>query len=378
MLTLADVYDIAVIGAGVFGSWIAYRFAQSGQRVALLDGYGAANPRSTSGCRSRIIRMAYGDHEVYTRFSCQSLPMWKQLGEDLFIRTGVLWLSRADNERFQASRATLRRLGIPFEDYDAREIGKRYPQMSAPPDAVAILEPESGALMARECVLAVVDRAQRLAVDLLPDAVRRVSADALTTASGRRVQAGTFVFACGPWLPCLFPELLAGVIRPTRQELFFFGPPPSIMLRPPCLPIWIDDTDPRIPYGFPDLGGDGLKVAFHREGPAFNPDHGDRVVIAAQVEEARQYVAGRFPMMEGAPLVDSRVCQYENTPSGDFIIDRHPEFHRFWLVGGGSGHGFKHGPAVAEYVFGRIEEGSPEEPRFALRAHVGSHERSVF
>jgi monomeric sarcosine oxidase len=375
---LAGNYDIAVIGAGVFGSWIAYRFADTGQRVALLDGYGAVNPRSTSGCRSRIMRMAYGEHELYTRFANESLPAWKQLDRDLFIRTGVLWLSRADNERFQASRATLQQFGIPFEVYDARELARRYPQMSAPRDAVALLEPESGALLATKCVQAVVDLAQGLGVDFLPDAVRRVSSDALTTASGRRIQAETYIFACGPWLPNLFPELLTGVIRPTRQEVLFFGPPPSIMIRPPCLPIWIDDTDPRLPYGFPDLGGDGVKVAFHREGPAFDPDDGDRIVTSAQVEEARQYLAGRFPMLDAAPLVDSRVCQYENTPTGDFLIDRHPEYQRFWLVGGGSGHGFKHAPAVAEYVFGRIQEDCPEEPRFTLRAHAGRHERSVF
>jgi sarcosine oxidase len=93
---------------------------------------------------------------------------------------------------------------------------------------------------------------------------------------------------------------------------------------------------------------------------------------------ARAFLARRFPALAGAPLVEARVCQYENTSNGDFLIDRHPDFDNVWLVGGGSGHGFKHGPALGEYVAARVIEGGEIERRFTLATKETSRKRSVF
>jgi glycine/D-amino acid oxidase-like deaminating enzyme len=86
----------------------------------------------------------------------------------------------------------------------------------------------------------------------------------------------------------------------------------------------------------------------------------------------------RFPRLADAPLAESRVCQYENTSNGDFIIDRHPHIENAWLVGGGSGHGFKHGPAVGAYVCRQLTASIPAEPRFALAAKATTQARGVF
>jgi glycine/D-amino acid oxidase-like deaminating enzyme len=85
----------------------------------------------------------------------------------------------------------------------------------------------------------------------------------------------------------------------------------------------------------------------------------------------------RFPALANAPLVASRVCQYENTHRGDFLIDRHPDFPDIWFLGGGSGHGFKHGPAVASYVVGRLEDRIAEEPSFTLESAAAPASRAV-
>jgi glycine/D-amino acid oxidase-like deaminating enzyme len=199
------------------------------------------------------------------------------------------------------------------------------------------------------------------------------------TAGGDRIEAGIFVFACGPWLPKLFPDLLGQRICPTRQEVFFFAPPAGDRrFSPPELPIWIDFTDPRGPYGFPDLEGRGFKLAFDRHGAAFDPDSGDRTIAPASVAEALAFLAERFPLLRDSPLTEFRVCQYENTSNGDFLIDRHPDLNNVWLVGGGSGHGFKHGPAVAEYVSARILNGAPSEQRFSLASKGVTQNRSVY
>jgi glycine/D-amino acid oxidase-like deaminating enzyme len=132
-------------------------------------------------------------------------------------------------------------------------------------------------------------------------------------------------------------------------------------------------------YGFPDLEGRGFKVAFDLHGPAFDPDNGSRFPTPVKIEEARKYVADRFPALANSPIIGSRVCQYENTSNGDFVIDRHPSLENVWICGGGSGHGFKHGPAIGEYMAARVT-GSPEPPvqaRFSLATKGTEQHRSV-
>lgn len=377
-----------MIGAGVFGSWTAYQLAESGKKVLLVDGYGVANPLSSSGAESRIMRTAYGANEAYTRFAHQSLPDWMKLfrstGADpdrFFLKTGVLWLGKKDGELLAASQESMRRAGVNFEVLEADEIRNRYPQIDPGGDVAALLEPDAGVLLADRCVQAVVSAARRQrGVTFLPESVRVPVTDptGIRTLEGTPINAETYVFACGAWLPKVFPELLHNLIRPTKQEHFYFGVPPgNADFSPQRLPAWIDDTDPRMPYGLPDIGGQGVKMGFHREGPPFDPDHDDRLASPEAVEEARRYVAARFPELGHAPLIASKICQYENSPSGDFLIDRHPDFPNVWFMGGGSGHGFKHGPFVGVYVAGRILGYVAEFKPFTLAAAIQASRRTI-
>ena len=379
-------YDVAVVGAGVFGAWTAYLLEQSGKRVILIDAHGPGNSRSSSGDESRIIRMGYGADEIYTRSAWRSLNLWKEFfaetNQSLFHQTGVLWLARADDPYPVRTSETLQKVGIPCERLTIAEVEQRYPQIAVEEFSWAMFEPESGALIARRAVQAVTGEAVKLGARLLQDAVQppdgKRELDSIHTASGRRVSAANYVFACGAWLPKLFPDLLADRIYPTRQEVFYFGTPAGDhSFTAPALPIWIDFKGEA--YGFPDLEGRGIKIAIDRHGPAFDPDSGDRVVTSEGLAEVRQGLARRLPEMRDAPVTESRVCQYENTSSGDFLIDRHPELENVWLVGGGSGHGFKHGPVVGEYVAARID-GSNEgiEPRFSLESKASEQRRAVY
>jgi glycine/D-amino acid oxidase-like deaminating enzyme len=178
-------------------------------------------------------------------------------------------------------------------------------------------------------------------------------------------------------LPKIFPEILEGRIRPTRQEVFFFGTEPGDRrFTPPHMPAWLDFTDERGAYALPDIENRGFKLAFDRHGPPFDPDTSDR--LADGLDAARAFLAERFPALAGAPLVESRVCQYENTSSGDFLIDRHPDFSNVWLVGGGSGHGFKHGPMVGEHVTALIDGSASVEARFSLATKSREAKRAVY
>jgi monomeric sarcosine oxidase len=381
-----DAYDVAVIGAGVFGAWTAYRLSQAGRRVALLDAYGPGNARASSGGQTRVIRMGYGDQEIYTRWSMRSLEVWKSLLTPLgrpgqFQEAGVLWMARGEDALTMKSLATLERLGVVHERLSRSELEKRWPQIDFGPNNWAIFEPESGFLVAFHAVQAVVQMAETTGVEYLQEAVAPPSGtgrlDSVVTRSGKTIRAGTFVFACGPWLPKVFPDLLGERIFPTRQEVFYFGPPPGDeRFRPPAMPVWVDFAEEI--YGIPDFKGRGFKVAPDRHGPAFDPDTGARFVSPESVAAVRSFVARRFPGLKDAPLVASEVCQYENTSNGDFLIDRHPERENVWLVGGGSGHGFKHGPALGEYVTARLVEGGAVDPRFSLATKQKVQKRAVY
>lgn len=378
-------YDVAVVGAGVFGAWTAYSLRRLGYSVLLLDAFGPGHTRSSSGDESRLLRIGYGPDEIYSRWALRSLKLWKRFfrrtGQPLFHRTGILWLAKREDHYLRESQRILRRLGVPMERLSRKEIRKRFPQFSPADVNFALFEPESGALLARRAVQAVVREALREGVEfrkgsvLPPEGCERLKW--VETAAGERAQAHGFVFACGAWLPRLFPKLLGRRIFPTRQVVFYFAPPAGApQFSPPAMPAWLHHEDQV--YGVPDLESRGLKIAFDFHGPAFDPETGKRTVAPGELRAIRRYVKRRFPALEEATLAESRVCQYENTANGDFLIDRHPGFLNLWLVGGGSGHGFKHGPAVGEYVARLLSRGHPVEPRFSLASKGTAQERSVY
>ena len=378
-------YDVAVIGAGVFGAWTAWHLAKRGQRVALLEAYGPANARSSSAGETRIIRMGYGADEIYMRWSRNSLEQWKafsaESNQPLFLRTGVLWLGGQDDSRLRCTEAALKRSAIPFETINRHSLADRYPQIALDGVTTGILEPESGVLLARRAVAAVVADGLTRGVDFRVTQIRTPAGsrqlDAVQSVAGDAFSAGQFVFACGPWLPKLFPDLLGDRIFPTRQEVFFFGVPPGdSRFAPPTLPTWLFQDDQF--YGMPDIEGRGFKIAWDGHGERIDPDTQSRVVTPKMTQIVRDYVARRFPALRDAPVVETRVCQYENTSNGDFLIDRHPGFENVWLVGGGSGHGFNHGPAVGEYVAARLLDGTSPEPRFSLESKASVQRRTVY
>jgi sarcosine oxidase len=330
--------------------------------------------------------MGYGDQEIYTRWSMRSLDLWKSLFSQaaqpsLFQPAGVLWMARGEDPLTTKTLMTLGRLGIRHERLGRSELEGRWPQIDFGPNTWGIYEPESGFLMAFRAVQAVVQTATAMGVEYLQKSivppVGQGRLGSVATGSGETIQAGTFVFACGPWLPKVFPDMLGERIFPTRQEVFYFGPAPGdARFRSPAMPVWVDFAEEI--YGVPDIEGRGFKVAPDRHGPAFDPDETERVVTPETLAAVREFVSRRFPGLRNAPLVSSEVCQYENTSNGDFLIDRHPERDNVWLVGGGSGHGFKHGPALGEYVAARVVEGGPVETRFSLATKEKVQKRGVY
>jgi sarcosine oxidase len=378
-------FDVVVIGAGVFGAWTAWHLAKRGQRVVLIDAYGAANARASSGGESRIIRMGYGADELYTRWSQLSLERWKRFfvasKAPLFHETGVLWLGGEDDSQLRRTSATLRRCKVPFDEFDRAALERKYPQVSFEDIRIGIFEPQSGVLLARRAVTAVVEDALRLGVQYCTALILKPASsgrlEQVETSQREQIRAEQFVFACGAWLGKVFPEVLAERIFPTRQEVFFFGVPAGdTRFAAPALPTWLFQED--LFYGMPDIESRGLKIAYDGHGELIDPDTQSRIVTPVMRERVRAYVERRFPALKDAPMVESRVCQYENTSNGDFLIDQHPGMENVWFVGGGSGHGFKHGPALGEYVAGRLLDRAEPEPRFSLATKGRAQNRTVY
>ena len=347
------MFDCVVVGAGAFGSWTALRLRESGRSVALIEAAGPGNPHSSSGGASRVIRMGYGADEIYTRWSMRSLHAWKDFFDragrsDLFQNTGVLWTARRGHPYGKATVRVLQRLGVTHRMLASDEIAALYPAVRPDGEIFGIFEPKSGALLANQAVQAVAREAVRSGVELISESVLPFAEEGrlerVKTGRGQTIAAETFVFACGPWLPKLFPVAIGGRIRVTRQPVFYFDAPDV------ALPVWIDFTDARGAYTIPPIGGKSFKLALDRHGALFDPDSGSRSVTAGETAAARTFLAERFPALAAAAIAETEVCQYESTSSGDFLIDRHPAMPNVWLVGGGSGHGFKHGPAVGDYV----------------------------
>jgi glycine/D-amino acid oxidase-like deaminating enzyme len=164
----------------------------------------------------------------------------------------------------------------------------------------------------------------------------------------------------------VFPNTIGPRIQATKQELFYFGSPAGDQRYDDRhLPVWGDHRD-RFMYGIPGNQGRGFKVADDTRGPAFDPTTGERVIDPENLRRVREYMAFRFPGMKDAPLVEARVCQYEQTADSHFIVDRHPAKENVWLIGGGSGHGFKHGPALGEMVAKLVLKDGDPPPAWRL------------
>ncbi|HYD12976.1 MAG TPA: FAD-dependent oxidoreductase [Allosphingosinicella sp.] len=380
-------WDAVVIGAGVFGAWTAKKLQEAGKRVLLLDAWGPAHARASSGGESRLIRAGYGADAIYTRMAWESLPEWRALsgraGLPIFHEIGVLFFAPRIDDYFRGAIEAHRQLGHPIEVLDGAALRRRFPSIDFTGIDAGLYEPGFGALMARRAVQTLVAEFVRAGGEYRQEAVQPPTdapvRDTILTATGEIITANVFVFACGPWLGKLFPDLLGRRIFPTRQEVFFFAPEAGdTSYAPGRLPGWADFNDGDIYYGFPDLEGRGFKIAHDAHGAPVDPDTNDRAFSRQALADVRAFMARRFPRLATRPMTEARVCQYENSSNGDFLIDLHPRWESVVLVGGGSGHGFKHGPAVgryaAELALGRL---ATPEPRFSLATKAEQANRAV-
>ena len=375
-------YDVLVVGAGVFGIWTAYKLHLAGKRVAVVDSVGPAHSRASSGGESRATRFGYGGAAVYSEWAWRSLSDWKALSErtglPVFHQMGIVGIHPESDESYAASARALREREIPHRFLSAKELRTQYPIMHVNDGEAGLLEPLGGALMSRRAVQYLASSLAEAGVTFLSGTVLPIGQEqasegalaAAMTESGERIEAEQFVMACGPWLDRVCPEAMEGRLFVTRQEIFYFGVDAETTGK---LPVWGD-----LPfYGFPNLEGRGFKVANDTHGPIIDPETEDRRTTDEGEQATREFLSRRFPSLAEAPVVETRVCQYENSSNGHFVIDRHPGLENVWLAGCGSGHGFKHGPAVGAHVADLVEGTAIPMAPFLLSSKALRQKRAV-
>ena len=368
--------SVIVVGAGAFGGWTALQLQRKGAKVTLIDAWGPGNSRASSGGETRVIRMTYGSGRIYTQMAARALQLWQECEQrwniKLFFRTGVLWMTGTEDSYERAALPLMSEAGVRFEKLSAAECAKRWPQINFDGISWSVYEPDSGYLAARRACEAllnafVTEGGEYRQAQVTPGLIASNHMRRIKLGAGELLNADSYVFACGPWLGKVF-SFLAPIITPTRQEVFFFGTAAGdLRFTDAQLPVWSDDSKPQLDgspgkhwfYGIPGNHWRGFKIADDTRGAVIDPTTMEREISAEGLASARAYLRLRFPALADAPLVESRVCQYENSTDQNFIFDHHPEAENVWIVGGGSGHGFKHGPAfgdiVSDAVLGRKE-----------------------
>jgi len=361
-----------IVGSGTFGASLAWWLARRGEEVVLVDQFAPGDARATSGGETRLIRCAHGRDDDYAAMARRARTLWKALEKEsdtrLLHETGVSWFAHEEHGWESDSLRVLKGLGVPNEQLSVEQAARQFPSFKGDDLAWVLYEPEAGVLRAQLGVQTLAGQARERGATLLRGRAR--PEEARVVLEDRTLEADRIVWSCGGWLAGLFPQLVQ--LRVTKQELHFFLGGPNWENSP----AWIDYD--RAVYGTGDLDQLGVKVAWDEEGPPLDPD-APLPETTAQIERlTRGYLVDRFPAIADAKLVGTRTCRYEITADSHFIAAAHPEHPHVWLLGGGSGHGFKHGPAMAERLADAWHGGRALPSHFSLdRREKGTSLRSA-
>ena len=370
---------VIVVGAGIFGVTAALELRRRGYGVSLLDPGPLPHPLATSTDISKMVRMDYGDDEVFTALAEESIEGWRrwnlEWGQELYHNDGLLIMTRETIRpgTFEYdSLELMKRRGISPERISPDELVRRFPAWAPNGYVDGFLSPRGGWVEADKVVARLVEEARAAGVSvaagttvvgLIEDGRRTVG---VATADGTPRRADFVVVAAGPWTPYLLPQL-QDVMWPVGQPVLYFQPENPADYRPPHFPPWAADVSRTGWYGFPAMEDGVVKVSIHGPGRRMSPD-APRDVPPAEERRFREFLRGTFPPLAEAPLIRSRYCLYCDTWDGNFWIDHDPEREGLVVATGGSGHGFKFAPVLGSLIADALERvPNAHASRFAWR-----------
>lgn len=369
--------DVIVVGAGAFGAWTAFYLRRMGFDTLLVDKYGPGNSKATSGGETRGVRTSYGNREtpLWCAWASEAIRRWKRYDEEwadripapLFYTTGDVILREEEANFITNNQAYFDEVGVAYELLDGDETSYRWPVINTENINHVLYERDAGVVRARRAIETVAgifqDEGGRLEI-----AEAKISGTTegriydLELDDGSRLQAGRYVFALGPWMPLFFPEVLGEAIRIPMGHVFYYGTPAGDHRF-----TWPNVPSYNVPgvTGWPALPPDNRGFRVRTGGSQHpDPDTSPRWVPLDKFERPRGVLRDYFPDMGEAPLVETRTCHYESSRTGNWIIDRHPDYTNAWFAGGGSAEAFKFGPVNGEFVAKRVME-MEEDPELA-------------
>lgn len=349
-----------IVGAGIMGLCTAWALRKRGHRVEIYEQGPIPNPLGSSIDQHRAIRQAYGKEAGYAALVADAFDawdeLWRDLGQTLYARTGVLAIDTGADSWARLSADTLDRIGIPFTRLGAEEVTARWPMLDGDGIACGIHMERGGVLFAGHIVETLAHHVAREGVKLhTRTQVRTVDPERAEIILGNGATRGAdrVVVAAGPWVGRLLPEM-AQRVTPSRQHVAYVSPPDDVADRWAEAPMVIE-MSPEAPgfYLIPPVAGTRMKVGDHNPSLVGNPDE-DRKANRSDGTRVLDACRSRFRNFTDYGVDDARTCFYTTQPDERFIVE--PVGKAGWVMTGFSGHGFKFGAlmgrALAETLDG--------------------------
>jgi sarcosine oxidase len=350
-------YKAIVVGLGAMGSATLYHLAQRGSRALGLEQFAPGHTRGSSHGDSRIIRETYFEHPLYVPLVQRAHELWRDLerrsGESLMTITGGLMIGPPDGMIISGTLFSAAEHDLPHSILSPLEVRERFPAFQLADHLVAVLDPRAGFLDPEACNRAHIKGALELGAEAHfnePVIDWTVDGDGVrvTTAFGA-YSADKLVLSAGAWNPSMVPDL--GLALAVERQAVFWLDPDGEPSRYDIgrLPIYAYEYRAgNICYGFPRLPR-GVKASVMHDGEIVSgPDNVNRTVDGAEVNSLRAALKPILPALAEAPMLESDVCLFTNTPDHDFIIDFHPSLPQVLISSPCSGHGFKFSSAIGE------------------------------
>ncbi|MEE3292700.1 MAG: FAD-dependent oxidoreductase [Pseudomonadota bacterium] len=358
-----------VVGAGIAGVMTALYLQRRGCSVTLVDRWEPGHSRASSSDYNRILRAIHGSDEMYTRWVREARLRWmeleQELNTELYIECGALILAEEGHSTWEeVTMPTFDKLGVPYVRVEPDELPVRFPQFDFRKVAFGLWEPEAGMVLAHRAVTETFKLFQREGGQFRRG---RVTTDKTETPllDGKPLSADLVVMSCGSWLTYLFRQTLGPLLKVIRQDIVYTSTPDGDRsFDADQMPCFVDHGYGA--YGIPSVYGWGVKAAIAWHATDIDLDDEDRVVDQSAIARSRQYWAYRFPRLANEIVIDQKACHISLTPDTHFIIDFHPQHSNVLIVGGCSGHLFKHGPMLGDYVAGVGLQEWGTAPRFKI------------
>lgn len=376
--------SIVIVGAGMFGLTAALELRQRGWQVSVLDQGAVPNPDAASNDISKVVRMDYGDDELYAEMGEHAIAGWLKWNvewkQELFHQDGFLLMTRDETmpvDGFEAlSYRTLLHRGQPLRRIDRAALAREFPLWNATAYGDGYFNARAGWVESGAVVTKLAELAVARGVTLQANAPFAGFSESGSTvrgvraASGEEFGADRVLLAAGAWTNFLLPEM-SDQLRATGHCVFHFRPNEPQKFRAPHFPVWAADIARTGWYGFPANSEGIVKIGHHGIGPPILSAAQTRNVEAEMVAHCRAFLRDTFPALADAPMVATRQCWYSDSSNGDFLIDHHPRRPGLVVTGGDSGHGFKFAPVLGRLIADVVERReNPWAARFRWKDHA--------